>query len=418
MKRFACVLGVLVLLLAADTADAQLTMQMSNGWSFTFSGNVNAFLTYEKESSDGRTATPFGVVGVTANQTRIQTGLLPAFAVFEAKGKEGDTDLAVHFGFAPEIQCGRGVHDCFGGNNGNQIDMRQVYLTAGGGWGQVLAGRELALFGRQNILTDQTLFGVGATGAGGGGVGSGVGTTLGRIGFGYIYPQFVAQFTYSTPSGRASSLSIGLFESDAAALTGVLVSPYSKTNIPRLEFEYVYAKKNFKGWLNGAFQSTSNPITDDSATGTGVGGGLRWDNKRLSLTGSGYYGKGIGTTLMFLGASCTDGTCGTNGGDDLRTSYGYIGQITYTAGKVTVAGSYGGSLIEASDTEKSSARLNTTLQGSFKTVNALASGGIYYQTTKSLKLCFELNYATTEDQDSNAKKNSSIAPAVGMMLFF
>ena len=42
--------------------------------------------------------------------------------------------------------------------------MRQVYLTVGGTWGQILAGRELGLFGRQNILTDQTLFGVGATG--------------------------------------------------------------------------------------------------------------------------------------------------------------------------------------------------------------------------------------------------------------
>ena len=75
----------------------------------------------------------------------------------------------MHFGFAPQIQCGYGGgsnsvngqgHDCFGA----QIDMRQVFLTVGGSWGQILAGRELGLFGRQNILTDQTLFGVGATG--------------------------------------------------------------------------------------------------------------------------------------------------------------------------------------------------------------------------------------------------------------
>ena len=32
---------------AANAAEAQLTMQMSNGWSFTFAGNVNAFVTYE-----------------------------------------------------------------------------------------------------------------------------------------------------------------------------------------------------------------------------------------------------------------------------------------------------------------------------------------------------------------------------------
>jgi len=413
MKRFACVLGALVLLLVADDARAQLTMQMSNGWSFTFSGNAHAFLTYYKESDSGATAAPFGLTGNDANQTRIQTGLLPAFAVFDAKGKEGNTDLSVHFGFAPEIQCGRGIHDCFGA----QIDMRQVYLTAGGSWGQILAGRELALFGRQNILTDQTLFGVGAVGQGGA-LGGGVGTTAGRIGHGYIYPQFVAQFTYSTPGGKPGQLSIGLFEADAASLPGVAVSPYTRTNIPRLEAEYVYAKDEFKGWLGATVQNTKNPSLDKSVTAAGVAGGLRWDNKKVSLTGSGYYGKGLGTTFLFLGAVCTDGTCGANGSDDLRKSYGYIGQITYTSGKVTVAGSYGASILDASDTEKSSLRIGTPLQGSFKTENALVSGGVYYQTTKSLKLVFEGNYTTTKDKDASTKKNSSFAPAVGLMLFF
>jgi hypothetical protein len=404
MKRFSGVLGALVMLLAADTSYAQLTMQMGNGWGFTFSGNVNAFLTYEKESDSGNTSAPFGVVGNSADQTRIQTGLLPAFAGFEAKGKEGNTDLSVKFLFAPQVQCGRGIHDCFGA----QIDMREVFLTAGGSWGQILAGRELALFGRQNILTDQTLFGIGATGAGGGAVGSGGGTTLGRIGFGYIYPQFVGQFTYSTPGGKPGQLSIGLFESDAAALPGVAVSPYSKTNIPRIESEFVYTQKEFKGWLGGTVQSTKNPDTDDSATAMGAAGGLRWDNKKVSLTGSGYWGKGLGTTLLFLGASCDTGTCGTNGSDDLRTSYGYIGQITYTTGKATLAGSYGASILKDASAETDA----------FKTENALASGGLYYQATKSLKVVFELDYATTKDKDSNAKKNSSFAPTVGLMLFF
>jgi hypothetical protein len=404
MKRFSCVLGTLVLLLATDTAYAQLTMQMTNGWGFTFSGNVNTFLTYEKENTDGNTAAPFGVVGTSADQTRIQTGLLPAFAGFEAKGKEGNTDLSVKFLFAPQVQCGRGIHDCFGA----QIDMREVFLTAGGSWGQILAGRELSLYGRQNILTDQTLFGVGATGAGGGAVGGGGGTTLGRIGFGYIYPQFVGQITYSTPGGKPGQLSIGLFEADAAALPGVAVSPYSKTQTPRVEAEFVYNKKEFKGWLGGLFQNTKNPSNNNSATATGVSGGLRWDNKKVSLTGSGYYGKGIGTTLMFLGAACTSGTCGSHGSDDLRTSYGYIGQLTYTTGKVTLAGSYGASLIKDASAELVA----------FKTENALASGGLYYQATKSLKVVFELDYATTKDKDANAKKNSSFAPVVGLMLFF
>ena len=141
--------------------------------------------------------------------------------MFDAKGKEGETDLGVHFGFAPQIQCGGQAHDCFGA----QIDMRQVFLTVGGTWGQILAGRELGLFQRQNILTDQTLFGIGATGGINGG-----GTTLGRIGFGYIYPQFVAQMTYSTPAGRPTQLSIGVFQ--PSSLAGDAGAVYDETQVP------------------------------------------------------------------------------------------------------------------------------------------------------------------------------------------
>ena len=48
---------------AANAAEAQLTMQMSNGWSFTFAGNVNAFAIYESQDADGATLTPGGLVG-------------------------------------------------------------------------------------------------------------------------------------------------------------------------------------------------------------------------------------------------------------------------------------------------------------------------------------------------------------------
>ncbi|HUQ14663.1 MAG TPA: hypothetical protein VM094_01320 [Gemmatimonadales bacterium] len=388
---------------AATVAEAQLTMQMSNGWSFTFAGNVNAFVTYETFKDDGATVTPGGLVPPGSlgaeSETRIRTGLLPAFAVFDAKGKEGETDLSVHFGFAPQINCGTGVHDCFGA----QIDMRQVFLTVGGAWGQILAGRELGLFGRQNILTDQTLFGIGATGSAGTPGAGGGGTTLGRIGFGYDYPQFKAQMTYSTAAGRPFVLSIGLFE---AAVNG----PYTKTQIPRVEAEGIWTGGQTKVWVGGLAQSNKNPINDESATSFGGSGGVRFGSSTFSLTGSGYYGKGIGTTLLFnLGTCSTTPTCGANSSDDLRKSYGFIGQVTFTPAnsKVTVAGSYGSSYLKASNTEGDTG----------KTENTLISGGIYFQATKSLKVVGEANYAWTAD-DTDSQKNTSFAPAFGFMLFF
>src|SRR5437764_6806906 len=149
MKRLALLL-VAVALLWPAAASAQLTMQLSNGWSFSFAGNVNGFWVFTKQNNSG-----------PANSS-VRTGLRPAFATFEAKGKEAGMNLAVHFGFAPEIQNDAGAHDQFG----TQIDMRQVYLTDGDQWYQILAGHELALFSRQNILNAMTLFGVGAVGIG------------------------------------------------------------------------------------------------------------------------------------------------------------------------------------------------------------------------------------------------------------
>src|SRR5881296_653384 len=200
MKRLA-VLSVAVALLWPAAANAQLTMQMSNGWSFSFAGNVNAFWVFTR----GNTA-----LNKLTNSS-VRTGLLPAFATFEAKGKEAGMNLGIHFGFAPQIN-NAAVHDNFGNGTqaGAQIDMRQVYMTIGFKDGsQILAGRELGLFGRQNILNDMTLFGVGAVGIGAGQTG---GTTLGRIGYGYLYPNFDAQVTYSTRGGQPGQLSIGLFQ--------------------------------------------------------------------------------------------------------------------------------------------------------------------------------------------------------------
>jgi hypothetical protein len=396
---------------AASAAEAQLTMQMGNGWSFTFAGNVNAFLVYDDVNSAG--IDPLGGKGAAG----IRTGLLPAFAVFDAKGKEGSTDLGVHFGFAPQIQCGynappvSGVggnngaatggasvngqgHDCFGA----QIDMRQVYLTVGGSWGQILAGRELGLFGRQNILNDQTLFGVGATGGA-----AGQGTTLGRIGFGYVYPNFKAQMTYSSAPGRPFNFSIGLFQPAQNP-------PFVTVQVPRVEAEGVWTGGNSKVWVGATAQTNkTDETTGVSETGFAWGGtgGVRFGTPMFSVTGTGWYGKGIGSILMFLGGA-TDASGGAGGSDDLRKSYGGYGQITVTPAnsKVTLAGSWGISVLK-----------NANSEADFKDKNWLASGGLYFQATKSLKVVGEFNYAVVDNTGAPAKIKE-IAPAFGLMLFF
>ena len=265
--------------------------------------------------------------------SRIRTGLLPAFATFEAKGKEGGVDLGVHFGFAPQINNANGVHDNFGTNRfGAQIDMRQVYLTAGGTWGQILAGREIGLYQRNNILNDMTLFGVGARAARG--------------------------FWRRRYDARPHRLRLRLSElrcaddvqqpdvESSADLDRSVRSErhwrrrsYTQTKIPRVESEFTWTghfgattaeapagTDKVMVFVSGEWQHASTPIRRDSASKDSYGGagGVRADFSGLSLVGSGFVRQGHRhrAHVRFRQRSRT-----ING--DLRTSYGFIGQAEF-----------------------------------------------------------------------------------------
>src|SRR5438874_5636617 len=401
MKRLALLLVAVALLLPA-AANAQLTMQMSNGWSFSFAGNVNAFWVFTKRNSSG------GADSNTANSS-VRTGLLPAFATFEAKGKEAGMNLSVHFGFAPQIQ-NAGVHDQFSVQSGAAIDMRQVYLTVGGQWGQILAGRELGVFSRQNILNDMTLFGVGAVGIGAAGTGTGAqggGTTLGRIGYGYLYPNFDAQLTYSTRGGQPAQFSIGAFQPSVLKSGG-----YVFTTIPRLEAEFTYNQKSGKNkymfWAGGLWQTTKNAVTGgNSASSVGGTAGVRGDFSDLSVVVTAYIGKGVGTTLLFSGNEVAPS------GTDLRKSDGGYAHVMYTVNKKTGLGvSYGFSRLKnASAGETVPSGGNNTVRTQWTS----ATLGVYHQWTKSLKLVFE---GTREQQGIGAAAPAQVDVSGGFMLFF
>ncbi len=361
MKRLTLLLLGLALGVATTAKAQGLTMQMSNGWSFSFSGNVNAFWVFSSDSTKA------------GKNSSIRTGLLPTFATFEAKGKEAGMNLGIHFGFAPQIQ-NAGVHDNFGNGTqaGAQIDMRQVYLTVGfADGGSLLVGRELGLFQRQNILTDMTLFGVGAVGNPQGG-----GTTLGRIGYGYIYPNFNAQVTYTTSPKNPAQLSIGLFQ---PSVLGTTASLYSVTKLPRLEAEATYHQTSgtnkFMVWVGGEWQSTSSRDAGDSTKST-IGGtaGVKADIQDLSIVASGYTGSGLGHILGFTGAAVA-------GNGTLRKSDGAIVQVTYAVDKKsTIGASWGTSRLKGSGTGETSGPI---------AVLSLYTVGVYHQWTKSLKLVFE-----------------------------
>ncbi len=398
MKRLTLLLLGLALGVSA-TANAQgLTMQMSNGWAFTFAGNVNVFWSFTKENTNA---------GDAAN-SNIRTGLLPTFATFEAKGKEAGLTLGIHFGFAPQIQNVANLHDEF--TEFSRIDMRQVYLTVGFKDGsQILAGRELGLFERQAILNDMTLFGVGAVGLG---FGQGGGTTLGRIGFGYLYPNFNAQVTYSTKPGQAQ-LSVGIFQ---PSNLGGPPATYAFTTIPRVEAEFSYnqksGKNNYMVWVGGLWQTTKNaPTGGTSITSFGGNAGVKGSFSDLTVVVTGYIGKALGTTLMFSGDEiAADGTTG-------RPSDGGYVQLMYKVGpKTNVGASWGFSRLKDDQTGDGDADVRSNMYA--------YTVGIYHQWTKSLKLVFEGTQEGTTGESAGpffsgfAPGSKQTDVSAGLMLFF
>jgi hypothetical protein len=252
---------------------------------------------------------------------------------------------------------------------------------------------------------------------------------LGRIGFGYVYPNFNAQITYSTPANHPAQLSIGIFDPSVicpqAGCSSAADATYQGTRIPRLEAEFTWTG-NFGSsgvvgemnpanqimfWVNGMIQNTYHSATpvpsDSSITSSGVGGGIKLDLAGLSIVGSGYFGDGVGTTLMFGQAGGALDPLG-----DTRQSYGYIGQVTYqpTGSKWMLGASYGDSRLKKSDNDPSDA-FNDLVKS-----NMSIDGMLTYHWTKALQWVGEYTYARAEA--FSAVKNSSNQVATGLMLTF
>ncbi len=76
--------------------------------------------------------------------------------------------------------------------------------------GTFTLGRHIGLFGADVILNDMTLLGVGAPGSAASAAPAN--TTLGGIGFGYIYTDWLAQIDYTTPDLSGFALTVGIFD--------------------------------------------------------------------------------------------------------------------------------------------------------------------------------------------------------------
>jgi len=413
-KKISLAVATALVLGSASVAHAEIGFK-AGPWDLSFSGNVNGFVTLN--NCDSSTNIVQG--GVACNnpppgggkEQAIESGLLPSALVFGAKTRQSGLDIGVTIGFYP------GLNSTTPGKTGlgiSTIDLRQNFLTFGDkSWGTVKVGRDIGLFASDAILSDMMLLGVGSFGGFGGG-----NTTLGRIGVGYIYTDWIPQVSYSSPKYGGFQYSAGVFQ--GVDVTGAFSGNANSASLSQHEQPGLQAKGSYewggsvagKAWVSGMSQKVRSrgPTTDTAPVGSTVSGqafdiGAKVNVADFEGVLYAYSADGIGTTAIgFDAAAVVGGTL-----EKRKSKGGYV-QATYKFGKFKPGISYGESKLDLASNE--SATTNPNLVKS----NKSAVVGLYYSLTESLNLVGEYIQTTAENQSGGDNKDKVIA--LGAILFF
>lgn len=391
-------------------------------WKVDISGNVNAFYVGAGCDNGTNTAVIGGLACTGSDSAAVRNGLLPAALVFSGTTRQDDLDIGVTIGFYPGINSSAAA-----GVNGAGlpaalqtpgIDARQAFFTFGdASWGTIKMGRDIGLFGKDAILDDMTLLGVGSTG----GNSAPGNTSLGRIGIGYIYTDWEPQITYTTPNYSGFTLSAGIFQPLSAVTNPALaLASYTKHDSPQFQAGIGYAfgdpkADSFTGkvWADlvsqklqaSAADLASNPDgARKSFSGSGFDGGVKIGAGGFEGVLYGYSGSGLGTTGLYVLPTDTLG--------NKRDSDGGYVQLTYKFDRVKLGVSYGESRLKLTSEEKALGSSNSDLVKR----NDSGVGGIYYSLTKAVTLVGE--FAHTEATAFNGNKATEDTYILGGIIFF
>jgi predicted porin len=400
----------LTLAMACCAAAPASAVEMTAGdWKFTANGNVNVH--YIGSSCEDET-TPAIAGGVacrgSAGEDRtssISNGLLPAALALGASTTQNGYDIAVTFGFYPGISTNDGSPNLQQGAGQTNtalgtasIDMRQVFLTFGNDhMGQFLLGRNIGLFGADAILNDMTLPGVGA---GNGNYATPSNTSLGSIGLGYIYTDWLAQIDYTTRDLGGFKLTLGIF--DPIEPLGQALPPGTPAppeSAPGFHAKAAFTKEPFY-FSATVISQKHNGVTDASdfdSFGFDVGGKITFGSAEFLAWY--YQGEGLGTTALFL--------FGSDGLGNERDSDGFLAQFTYKFGDLKLGINYGESNLDLASGEAVS---NLVEKNQKYTI------GAYYSLTKNLTLLGE--FTDTNSQAHNGVENDSSNFNLGAYLSF
>jgi len=408
-----------VLLAALAMPAGALDLKTSDGaWTFSLDGNVNVdyiFSSCQSPSSAAAVTGGLTCVGSASgsNVSNVGNGLLPAAFTFGVATTQEGIDISAHLGLYPGIATNDGGSPNLQAGTGNGssntalgttgLDIRQVYMQFGNkDMGTFLLGRNIGLFGADVILNDMTLPGVGAPGSAAGPAPSN--TTLGGIGFGYIYTDWLGQIDYTTPDLSGFALTLGIFDpinslSDSAPVEAKKAPGFhakASYTAPLPEGTKLYVSVAFLTQQQdyGIAATTTTPASSYSYTGNGVDVFAKLDVQDFELIGYYYHATGLGTTALF--------NLGAFGQGQTRGSDGYFGQATYKFGPVKLGVNYGESKLDFANGADQLA--NPTLLAN----NRKTTVGAYYSLTKNLTLLAEGSWVKSDAQSTC----SAIVPAV------
>src|SRR5438132_5408496 len=348
------VAGVLLAVVALPVGAVELKPSDGN-WTFSISGNVNVHYIYS-ECEDSTTPTVAGGLACQgtlsgSNVSNISNGLLPAAFSFGVTTTQNGIDIGAHLGLYPGVVANDGgspnlqqTGTAVGTNTAlatTGLDIRQVYMTFGNKeLGTVTLGRNIGLFGADVILNDMTLPGVGVAGSASGAAPAN--TTLGSIGLGYIYTDWLAQIDYTTPDFSGLNFTIGIFD----PINALLVPDPVGKKAPGFHGKVAWTmpiSNTMKFYGSATFISQKQNFEPLAGTpydynGTGFDVFARIDVEDLEAFAYYYHGSGLGTTALFLLSADAAG--------NTRDSDGFLVQATYKVGAVKFGVNYGESKLD------------------------------------------------------------------------
>jgi predicted porin len=383
---------------AASVAQAGIIIPAGD-WTVDIGGNMNSFYTHKKTDLSGSAtigSTTYGGSGSLTDGNTIGTGLLPSALGIGAKTRQNDIDTAVQFSFFTGSSSGpQGVAGASGTPAGgsNTLNIRQAFVTFGDkSWGQFKLGRDLGVFGSDAILSDMTLLGVGVSGSASSAAGGN--STLGRIGSGYIYADWVGQIQYQTPDFSGFQITAAVSE---PLNNGAYTTRKDMGYEAKATYDFAASDVTGRVWVGGITQKHATGLAgSDGANGytsRGAEVGAKIAVSGLGLVGYYFDGKGLDNQLNTGGLKFGNGFKSDDRG-------GYV-QATYVLPTKTKLGASWGR-------NESEGNVSASINGKIENESWVI--GAYHPLTKHLNLVAEY---TNQEIKGNARTISSGATANG-----